>query len=445
MKHHHILTEVNMDGVVGTTHHYAGLAFGNVASEINAGTVSNPKAAALQGFAKMQLLHERGLRQILMPPHPRPALWFLEALGFTGAEPEMIQTCAHYTPQMLSIAYSSSGMWAANAATVAPTPDTPDGKLHLTPANLISTTHRSLEPPFTTHYLKTIMADPVLFHHHEALPPTPMSADEGAANHMRLTIPGTGQGVHIFVYGKDGKGHHQTKYPARQHAQASYAIARMHGLNFETTFFIHQAAEAIDAGVFHDDVIATSNDHFLLYHEKAFADGDILADKLKALSPKFYITKVTASELTLQEAVATYLFNSQVLTLPHGGMLLLAPKECENHPKVRALIDKWLADSEHPITETCYVDVRQSMSNGGGPACLRLRLPMTDAQWDALPPGIKWSDTCHHTLKVWVDKYYRDRLTFDDLRDPQLMLEAKSALAELEILLGLNGLYDGYF
>lgn len=44
--------ELNMDGLVGPTHNYAGLAPGNIASLNYASVASNPQAAALQGLKK---------------------------------------------------------------------------------------------------------------------------------------------------------------------------------------------------------------------------------------------------------------------------------------------------------------------------------------------------------------------------------------------------------
>ncbi len=47
-----MLTEINFDGIVGPSHNYAGLSLGNLASARNAGAVSRPRDAALQGLAK---------------------------------------------------------------------------------------------------------------------------------------------------------------------------------------------------------------------------------------------------------------------------------------------------------------------------------------------------------------------------------------------------------
>ena len=52
----HTAREFNFDGLVGPSHNYAGLSFGNVASFSNVKSASNPKQAALQGLAKMRAL-----------------------------------------------------------------------------------------------------------------------------------------------------------------------------------------------------------------------------------------------------------------------------------------------------------------------------------------------------------------------------------------------------
>ena len=148
--------EHNIDGLIGPTHFFGGLGVGNIASEKSAGNVSTPKAAALQGLEKMKVMHELGIPQLVMPPHPRPALHLLKEKGYIGSISEMISSVVKNDPELLPIIYSSSAMWTANAATVSASSDTVDGKVHLTPANLISNAHRRIEAPFTSLLLKRI-------------------------------------------------------------------------------------------------------------------------------------------------------------------------------------------------------------------------------------------------------------------------------------------------
>lgn len=430
--------EVNLDGLVGPTHNYAGLAFGNIASASNAGSVSNPKKAALQGLAKMQLLSGLGCKQMIMPPQPRPDPRLLRSLGFRGSLRQQMTALANQAPELLPFLYSAAGMWAANSATICPSADAADGKIHITPANMIGTSHRAQEASFASRALKRLFPSEH-FIHHDPLPSTLLTADEGAANHMRLIPPG-GMGVHMFIYGRRGAETQQrdARFPARHSKEACAAVARLHAIPENRVILARQSQEAIDAGVFHNDVIATSNDHLLLYHEQAYAERDA---SLKALPEGLHIVKVPASRMLLQEATATYLFNSQIVTTANG-MVMMAPSECEENIVARGLIDEWIADPAHPITQVHYMDLRESMRNGGGPACLRLRVPMNEAEWSSVYPGGVYTDTLGGYIKAWVEKHYRDRLTAEDLRDPAFAEEVQAALFELQDILKMPGLYD---
>lgn len=144
--------ELNMDGLVGQTHHYAGLSSGNIASTNNALSISNPQAAARQGLEKMRRLYNMGLKQGLLPPHQRPNLNLLYQLGFKGTPSEQINKAYKTAPELLSACYSASCMWTANAATVSASVDTEDNKVHFTAANLISNLHRHQEADFSKNY-----------------------------------------------------------------------------------------------------------------------------------------------------------------------------------------------------------------------------------------------------------------------------------------------------
>ncbi len=177
---------VNFDGIPGPTHNYAGLARGNLAAERNARTVANPRAAALQGLAKARALAARGVMQAVLPPHERPDTHALRALGFSGTDADVVSRAATDAPQLLAACSSAAAMWTANAATVSPSADTLDHRVHFTPANLVSHFHRSLEAPTTTRVLRAIFADPAHFVVHDPLPAAPQTGDEGAANHIRF-------------------------------------------------------------------------------------------------------------------------------------------------------------------------------------------------------------------------------------------------------------------
>lgn len=357
-----MLTEINFDGLIGPSHNYAGLSLGNLASARNAGAASAPRDAALQGLEKMRANLRLGLVQGLLLPHDRPDRAWLAALGTT---PEAAD------PDLLANALSASAMWAANAATVSPAPDAVDGRCHLSVANLVTMPHRSHEWPGTLRQLHLAFADPAFAVHGPVPPPF---GDEGAANHMRLCRSHGAPGVEVFVYGVAGG-----PFPARQHIEASRAIARRHQI--KSALFVAQSEAAIAAGAFHNDVVAVANERVLFTHELAFADKAHFYDDLRAALPEVEIIEVPADRVSLADAIQSYIFNAQLVTLPDGAMALILPTEAQNHAGVWGWLQEMVAGNG-PIRQLIPVDVRQSMANGGGPACLRLRVVCDPAQVD---------------------------------------------------------------
>jgi len=428
--------EVNFDGLIGPTHNYAGLALGNVASAKNAGAASNPRAAALQGLAKMRALIGLGCVQGFLPPLRRPDLKILRALGFTGTDRQVIEKCATAAPGLLANVYSASSMWTANAATIAPSPDTPDGRVHFTPANLAANFHRAIEADETARLLKHIFADPAHFAHHPPLPGGVHFGDEGAANHGRLAPEHGAQGVHIFVYGEDGD-----RFPARQKRRASEAVARGHGLKPEKTIFAQQARAALDAGAFHNDVVGVANGRVLFLHEQSFEDRDAALAVIGARAPFVEVIEARAAAVSLEDAVASYLFNSQLVSLSGGEMALILPTETEENPRTKAFVDETIA-ANNPVGRAVYLDVRESMRNGGGPACLRLRVALSQDERAAANPNFLLDTDKIAALETWVQHHYRDRLSTDDLRDPAFMEEAFAAQGALASLLGMGAFYE---
>ncbi len=436
--------ELNLDGLVGPTHHYAGLAAGNLASTNNKFSLSNPQEAALQGLAKMRLLTQLGLKQALMPPHQRPNLALLYQLGFTGSAAQQVAKAYREAPELLSAAYSSSSMWAANAATVSSSLDTADKRLHITAANLISNLHRHQEADFAQLLLEKIFPDTALFYHHPILPKSLISSDEGGANHSRLCASHGAPAINLFVYGKQGTSSLKPlKYPARQTLEASQAIARSHQLNPMNLVFACQNPKAIDQGVFHNDVIAVANEFVLLVHEEAFSQqSEVLTEIRTKVNFPIQIIEVPAKRLSLATAVSTYFFNSQLITLPNkSAMALIAPTECQNSPEVKQIIDELLRDKGNPIGTVHYLDLKQSMRNGGGPACLRLRIPLTKHELRAMHQPVIVTETLLDTLEAWVKRHYRSHLHADDLADPLLIEESFQALDALSQILELGSIY----
>ena len=436
--------EANFDGLPGPTHNYSGLATGNLASERYKSLASNPRAAALQGLAKMKALADRGFAQAVLPPHERPDVGALRTLGFAGSDTQVLARATREAPQLLAACSSAAAMWVANAATVSPSADTADGRVHFTPANLAAHFHRALEAPTTTRVLRAIFADPTHFIVHDALPATREFGDEGAANHTRFVADPAGAGVEFFVYGRagfDASLPTPTRFAARQTRDASEAIARRHGLAPERALYAQQSPEAIDKGVFHNDVVAVGSGAVLFCHERAYVDQEaVLAALAKAIGRNFTPIVVHEEEVSLERAVATYLFNSQLIERADGGMLLVAPTECAEDIAVASLLER-LVTGGGPIREVLTFDLRQSMQNGGGPACLRLRVTLTSAEGDAIRAPIWLDEALHGALASWVERHYRDRVLPDDLADPALLDESRRALDELSQLLRLGSVY----
>ena len=437
--------EVNFDGLVGPTHNYSGLAHGNVASMNHGGLVSNPREAALQGLAKMKALKDAGYLQGVLPPQQRPDLGALRALGFTGDNATVLARAAEEAPQVLRAVCSASSMWTANAGTITPSRDSGDGRVHFTPANLQSSFHRYLEPDTTGRVLSAIFSDSQYFAHHPSLPATPAFSDEGAANHTRLCAEHGEAGVHLYVYGRQafgGDGVEPRLFPARQTLEASQAVARQHGLSDSQLVFAQQHPDAIDAGVFHNDVIAVGNGPVLLYHELAFRDEQATLDELSEKMPEPLIpVRVPLEAVSIEDAVASYLFNSQLLSNADGSMTLVVPGECQEREAVWRCIQDYLLAGNNPISEVVVKDVKQSMRNGGGPACLRLRVVLSRAEREALSGRVLLDDALYEELVSWVERHYRDRLASEDLADPVLAEQVLAALDELTDILQLSAVY----
>jgi len=439
--------EVNFDGLVGPTHNYGGLSYGNVASQSNSQQSSNPREAALQGLAKMKALMEMGFTQGVLAPQERPDVAALRSLGFSGSDAQVIQQAAKDAMPLLVASCSASSMWVANAATVSPSADTADGRVHFTAANLNCKYHRSIEHPTTTRVLKAMFADQQHFAHHAALPAVAQFGDEGAANHTRFCHDYGQAGVEFFVFGRsafDTRYPAPQKYPARQTLEASQAVARLHGLSEDGVVFAQQNPAVIDQGVFHNDVIAVGNGELLFYHEDAFLNTEHmlaeLHDKLGRRGGRFRAICVPRAEVAVEDAVRSYLFNSQLLSRADGSMLLIVPEECRGNERVWQYLQRLIAD-DGPVAEVKVFDLKQSMQNGGGPACLRLRVALNETELAAVNPGVIMTAPLYDTLTQWVETHYRDRMSETDLTDPGLLLECRAALDELTKILKLGSVY----
>jgi succinylarginine dihydrolase len=408
------LVEINFDGIVGPSHNYAGLSLGNLASTRNAGQVSQPRRAALEGLDKMRANLALGLTQGIFVPHARPHRAWLAELGATIEDAD---------PALAANAMSASAMWAANAATVSPAPDTADGKCHLTIANLKTMPHRSHEWPATLAQLRLAFAGDAFAVH---APVPPAFGDEGAANHMRLSASHGEPGIEIFVYGVSGGA-----FPARQHVEASKAIARLHRLDPDRTVLVEQSEKAIAAGAFHNDVVAVANERVLFAHEHAFADKARLVEACERQVPGFEYVEVSDADVPLADAIKSYLFNAQLVTPPSGETTLIAPAEARETPSVWRWIERHISGNG-PIRRVELVDVRQSMANGGGPACLRLRVVAEPATVD---PRFLVDEAKLDRLAEIVGRKWPEEIDHRELQQPALIRDVEAArLALLDAL-----------
>ena len=415
-----MLKEINFDGIVGPSHNYAGLSLGNLASTRNAGQVSQPRAAALQGIAKMRANLALGLDQGLFVPQPRPARGWLAELGTTIDEAD---------PILAANALSASAMWAANAATVSPAPDTGDGRCHLTVANLRTMPHRSHEWPATLAQLRLAFADGAHFAVHAPIPPA--FGDEGAANHMRLASAHDVPGWRSSSTGSAAG-------PSRR-VSISKPRARLRGSTGSipsAPCSSQQSDEAIAAGAFHNDVVAVANGPVLFAHELAFANRDQLIDQCAGKLPGFEFVEVADAEVPLADAIKSYLFNAQLVTPPDGAMTLVVPSEAQETPSVWAWLQRHLA-SNGAIRRVEVVDVRQSMANGGGPACLRLRVVADPA---AVDPRFLVDEAKLDRIASVIERTWPAEIDAREIGEPKLWAEIEAARAALLATLELDNM-----
>ncbi|RAP34002.1 succinylarginine dihydrolase [Candidatus Marinamargulisbacteria bacterium SCGC AG-410-N11] len=418
------MIDIMIDGLIGPTHHFGGLSFGNLASMDHKKQISNPKKAALEGLEKMKLVSDLGVKQFIMPPPKRPNISFLRQLGFRGRKQHLLKEVYKQSPQLLSVSCSASSMWAANAATITSSTDSLDGKLHITPSNLISNIHRSIEVESTKQYLKQLFPNKTLVYHH---PELPMSLpDEGSANIIRL---GGEKGLYLMVYGRSLLSHDQQKFPARQTLEATEAIIRNHRLNPDQFLVIQQHPESIDAGVFHNDVISMGLDNLLIIHEKAFIDQENVLSNIQKRYQELTkepldIIEIRSNQLSLKEAVTTYLFNSQLLKLVDGTIGMIAPKQCQINHRTFNLIED-IVKSKNRLVRCDYVSVKESMNNGGGPACLRLRATLTEPEYESVCSKYLLIEPLYEKLIKVIDNIYPDHVKIDSVLDKRFLSQVQ--------------------
>jgi len=432
--------EINFDGLIGPTHNYAGLSQGNLASQKHLNKTSNPQAAALQGLDKMRLVMDQGIPQGFFLPHERPHLKTLRALGFGGTDEEIINRAAKQNPILLKNVYSASSMWAANAATFSPSIDSYDQNMHITPANLNTMFHRSIEPQFTQAQLELMFGGVAIVH--DPIENISGYGDEGAANHLRVSEQHLKPGFQIFVYGSSAFEVHQGMI-TRQAEEISKAVSIMHQLDPDRVLFLKQNEQAINAGSFHNDIVSLANEEVFIFHQEAFADRvelERILHHLKDHVKGFHPIEILSEDISLDDLVSSYLLNSQLITIKNNEMMMLLPEEVQNHSNCM----RWLEEikSSSPIKHIEFVDIRQSMMNGGGPACLRFKITVNNNEFNQINEKFLLTPKKLMDLRALVTKHYRDKLNPSDLQDNNLVQESYRFLDELTQLLDLGNVYD---
>ena len=442
------MSEINFDGLIGPTHNYSGLSDGNIASKKNFLSVSNPKEAALQGLKKAKILINAGLNQGLFLPHERPFIPGLKKLGFSGDNETILKSAYEYSKVLLSNFSSASSMWAANAATISPSPDTKDGKVHITPANLNTMFHRSLESDFTYTQCKLIFSDTCFVVHKPALSISGYG-DEGAANHLRISKTHEDKGFEIFVFGESAfkeeafAEYQKTSFIKRQALEVSKSVALSHKLDRNNVFYLQQHPRAIDKGSFHNDIVSLSNENIFIAHEKAFLNRDVLNHVLKHLElevENFNYIEIPDKEIPLDDIISSYLLNSQLFTNGEGEMQLILPAEVQNYENCMQWLDKLKQTSDVKLFD--FVNIKQSMMNGGGPACLRLKVILNEDEINKVNKNFILNNKRLELIEDLIEREYRDELYPDDLKDPSLLDESRRVLDELTQIFGTGSIYE---
>ncbi len=438
---------LNLDGLVAPTHNYAALAHGNLPAASSRYKVAFPRAAGLEVLAKIRFCHRMGSPQAILPPQELPDLEALRAAGFTGRDQKVIEQAYRQNPHLLYQCYSTTSLWTAHAATVSPSADSGDRRVHITPANLRAQGRRPGELAHVERMLRTVFPQRRYFRHHPALSVKRRFSDEGSVNWMRMAVAQEGSGLEMFVYGqppRDKGDRRPRKYPARQSFEASQQLIKRHGLDERHAILIQQNPEVMEQGAFHNDMMALAHQNVLIYHEKAFANSHkVLRGIRRRLTQEadrpIYLIQIPESRLTAAEAIKTFLFNSQLLRRPDGSMVLLSPADCQA-PSVKKVIHD-IVQGDNPIRQVYYVSLNKSMAQGGGPSRLRLPVTLTEEELAAVHPGFLLNDLKICLLEEWVRDHFRERLPIEDLRDPALLRESRRALDELTRILHVGSLY----
>ena len=175
----------------------------------------------------------------------------------------------------------------------------------------------------------------------------------------------------------------------------------------------------------------------MLIHERAWENQAATLHRIRARVPDLRVFQVSSRDLSLEQAVTSYLFNSQLLETS-DGWLLNAPIECADGA-ARMVVDRLERDGF--VDRVRFNDLRQSMDGGGGPACLRLRLPLTEDEFRLLPETLMMTEERVEKLRSWVKKWYPSILRIEDLADAGFARRARKCSQALVEVLGCDRRY----
>ena len=249
-------------------------------------------------------------------------------------------------------------------------------------------------------------------------------------------------GFQIFVFGSTAfDAHHDII--ARQAEEISQAVSTQHQLDPDRVLFLKQNEQAINSGSFHNDIVSLANEEVFIFHQEAFADRVELERVLHHMKDHvkgFHPIEILSEDISLDDLVSSYLLNSQLITVKNNEMMMLLPEEVQNHPNCMRWLDE--IKSSSPVKHIEFVDIRQSMMNGGGPACLRFKTVVNNDEFDKINKKFLLSPKKLMDLRALVSKHYRDQLNPEDLLDIKLMQESYTFLDELTQLLDLGAIYN---
>ena len=377
-----MLKQVFIDTIPGPTNHFGGHAVGNIASMNSKNNILNPQKAALEWLEKVKKVAMIGGNQFVLPPQRRPL--------------------THKKKTLTQSDISSSFIWMANAGLFIPRIDTQLENNQFIPANMKQSEHRNIEHPFHQYWLKKILKYSKC-NFHKILDIN----DEGSANSIRLWHKKNQCGVNIFVYGKPN-----ARYPIRQSKSSCEKIINI--TKPRHYILLEQTKEAIDAGVFHNDVIAFGFKNTIICHEKAFSNQKQELKKLKkiftnSLNAPLNIVEIANNSLSLNAAVKTYLFNSQVIEI-NNKFELICPIEVKENPNSYKITEKWVTNGL--FNKVHFVNIKSSLKNGGGPACLRLCLYLNDNEVKKIPTKFKLDKTKYKKISKIILEHYPIKFDF---------------------------------